>query len=56
MKNIDLNLKDRRIIHKLYVNERVIMKGENEVYEEAEIEKSVKQNAIYRLRLLNVYI
>lgn len=53
----DMHRLDRRIIYKLYVNERAVIKGENEAYEEAEIQKSVRQGySISPTLLINIYI
>lgn len=43
MENIGIDFKDRRLIHKLCVNEKVVIKGKNEAYEEAEINKYARQ-------------
>lgn len=57
MEQIRLSFKDRSLIHKLYVNERTVIRGENEVYEETEIWKRVRQGSSnLSPTLFNLYI
>lgn len=41
MKKIGLDFKDRLIIHKLYINERAVIKRNTKAYKEAKIKKRV---------------
>lgn len=38
-----LTFKDKRLILKLYINEKAVIKGEYDTYEEAKVQKGVTQ-------------
>jgi len=38
MDKISIDFKDKRLIHKLYINEKAIVKGEYDIYEKAEVQ------------------
>ncbi|KAL4135344.1 hypothetical protein QTP88_006959 [Uroleucon formosanum] len=58
MKIINIDIKDRRIIHKLYLNEKAdkITDKRSKSWEEANIEKRVRQGCNLSPTLFNVYI
>ncbi|XP_025406672.1 uncharacterized protein LOC112680706 [Sipha flava] len=57
MKTINIDFKDRRIIHKLYLNEKaVITDKRSKAWEEANIEKGVRQGCNLSPTLFNLYI
>lgn len=58
MEHVGLGFKDRRLIYKLYINERVVIMGENETYKESEILKGIRLILMMQLfaTLFNLYI
>lgn len=57
MKSINIDIKNRRIIHKLYLNEKaVITVKESKSQEEAKIEKEVRQECNLSPTIFNLYI
>lgn len=43
MDKIGIDFKDKRLIYKLYINEKAVIKGEYDTYEEAKVQKGVTQ-------------
>lgn len=43
MEKVSLDFKDRKIMHKLYFNERAVINKDNEAYEDTKIQKGVQQ-------------
>jgi len=37
MDKIGIDFKDKRLIHKLYINEKAVIKGKYDTYEEAKV-------------------
>ncbi|VVC32495.1 Reverse transcriptase domain [Cinara cedri] len=53
---VDIDFKDKRLIHKLYINEKAVVKGEFDAYEEAKVQKGVRQECNLSPTLFNLYI
>jgi len=55
MDKIGIDFKDKRLIHKLYINKKAVIKGEYDTYEEAKVRKGVKQVCNLSPILFNLY-
>lgn len=56
MNKIGIDFKDKRLIHKLYINEKAVVKGEYDTYEEPKVQKGVRQGWNLSPTLFNLYI